>query len=507
MDEEMLLPTEVAIRISNHRFFIFEIYRLIQEGLKRPITRIDFFDFLGTNYQEVSAFKRSRRPPKKWLIKLTQTEGGVKILDYFGVYYGDPMVCFSANHKEEKWESREIETIFNISDLGEEIIKTGALLNQGVLDEADLIESQEPPDDIEVTDEVVVLENKCLQKLNEPFVKDEENGNSNKKDNTSDEGEYNMDTISIAADNSNNRESLISPEKKNDDAGDTCEKNYPIIIAPENRSRFLAGLQSKAILDLPDAFICKERLGAIELNAFDETGIVPEKWITVLREEGKEEFLKGYLNAVVQTGVPIRNTADKLLPVRRTNIRLDEDELVSKKAAALAILKIVKAGGFRNNAELAGFLGLNPAACSMIKAQTMRLRISDVELVAKKAGVERNEFFKKVGLEYLVEVKRSQEEKADLDIDKKTNPDPKKEKVSSSESANSSEWIEINKFIQAALFRAGGISDEKIRKEFFLGSLLRQLSGYCMEFLADENKVCIKNKDNVFEFEMGHIPF
>ncbi|MDX9913493.1 MAG: hypothetical protein RBS77_02850 [Candidatus Moranbacteria bacterium] len=505
MDEEMLLPTEVAIRIPNHRFFIFEIYRLIQEELNRSVGFNDFLEFLDTNTEELHVFMQTRRPPRDWLEKIVRAQSGPKVLKHFEIYYGDPMLCFSSEQKTERWESREIETLLNVSGLSEEVAKTEELLIQGSLDENDFIDSSAPPDEVEITDEVMVLAKEYLQKVSE--LSADSTGDKALIKKNSSTRRYDMDTISIAADNSNNRESLVSPEKKNDDAGDACEKNYPIIIAPENRSRFLAGLQSRAILDLPDAFICKERLGAIELNAFDETGIVPEKWITILREEGKEEFLKGYLNAVVQTEVPIRNTADKLLPVRRTNTRPDEDELVSKKAAALAILKIVKVGGFRNNGELAGFLGLNPAACSMIKAQTMRLRISDVELVAKKASIERNEFFKKVGLEYLVEVKRSQEEKADLDIDKKTNPDPKKEKVSSSESVNSGEWIEINKFIQAALFRAGGISDEKIHKEFFLGSLLRQLSGYCMELLADENKVCIKNKDNVFEFEMGHIPF
>lgn len=508
MDEGMLLPTEVAIRIPNHRFFIFEIYRLIQEELNRNVGFADFLEFLDTDIKKLHVFMRTRRPPRDWLEKIVRAQNGSQMLNHFEIYYGDPMLCFSTNQKEEKWESREIETIFDISSLGEDIFKTEALLNQGVLDEADLAESLEPPDDVEVTDAAVVSVNKCLQKLNMFTVKDEKTGNSNKKDNTSEEGECDMDTIIMTADNSGNHEPLISSEKENDSSGDACEKKYPLItVAPEKRLRFLAGLQSEAILGLPDAFICKDRLGAVELNAFNETGIVPEKWIAILQEEGKEEFLKGYLNNVIQVEAPAKNATDKLLPIRRTNNRPDEDELVSKKAAALAIIKIVKAGEFKNNGELAVFLGLNPAACSMIKAQTMRLRISDVELVAKKVGIERDEFFKKVGLEYLVEVKNSQREEAGLDVGKKTDPVSEKKEVFNREPVDDNEWMEINRLIQEALFRTGGISDEKIRKEFFLGSLLRQLSGYCMEFFEDGNRICIKNEGNTLEFDLGHIPF
>lgn len=518
MDEEMLLPTEVAIRIPNHRFFIFEIYRLIQKGLKRPITCIDFFDFLSTNFQELSAFKMTRRPPKKWLTKLTQNKEGVKILNYFDVYYGDPMVCFSPIQKKEKWESREIEIVFDVTGLKEEVTKTEVLLNQWVLDEADIVASLEPPDDVEVTDELVALVNKRLQELNELSAEIEANDDSIEKNSISEEGEDDMDTTTAAANTSGNQGPAISLEKTDNNIGEAaiiCEKNSPIIIASENRSRFLAGLQSKAILDLPDAFICKDRLGAIELNAFDETGIVPEKWTTILREEGKGEFLNGYLNTA-QGEAPEKNTASKSSPAKRTRTKLDEDELVSKEAAALSILKIVKAGKFRNNAELAVFWGLNPAACSMIKSHSMRLRISDVELVAKKVGIERDEFFKKVGLEYLT--RGSQEGKVETSFDPaedapndlisdKGNEVGLGEVIVTCAELPNKEWMKINQVIQTALFKTGEFPNEGIRKEFFQVYLIRQLVGCCVDFIEGGSKVCIKGHGNTFEFELGHIPF
>lgn len=518
MDEEMLLPTEVAIRIPNHRFFIFEIYRLIQKELGKDVDFKDLLEFLDTDHAEMHIFMRTRRPPRDWLMKIVRSEEGPQILDYFGVYYGDPMMCFSSNQKEEKWVSTEIEKLLDISGLSGEVVKTEELLTQGVLDEADLIESLELPDEVEITDEAVVSVNECLQKLNELSTEVEVDNNLNEKNNISEEGEYDMNTDTAII--SGSQELSATSEKRGDETNSAIivhDENHPIVIAPENRLRFLAGLQSREVLNLPDAFICKDKLGAVELNAFEETGIVPEKWVTILREANKEDFLRGYFDTA-QGEALAKNNASESSPTKRAHTKQNEDELVPKEVAALAIDRIVRKSGFKSNAELAVFLGLNPAACSMIKGRTMRLRISDVERVAKRAGIEKAVFFEKVGLGFLLKDNQGEamrtEVKSEADKpmpsggiqNRSSNADGAKKGVSIG-GVSDSEWVRVNQVIQVAFFKSGGIPEEGIRREFFFGYLVINLSGYCVEFLENGNKVRVSGQSGAFEFELGHIPF
>lgn len=452
LPDEIFAPDEVETEIDKkNELFIFRINMLIRNKLnkkepkkRRAVTSKDLFDFFGTNRKGIRNYLETGKLPNEWILKLSQTNEGIEILTHSGVAHN--FVC-------------PIENVLS--------------------------------EEVAITPEIVAEVDECIKEL--------------KKLSAESEIKIGENNISEGADMNAPTTSLIG--------------RGVAIIQEVNRESFIAGLQSA--LKLFDSAIFNKKVGVVNLNEFIQTGVIPEEWDEIIQAAGGTDFLAMHAEDTSAEAL-VGETSAEALPKKEIKHRPKECELVSRSDAKLAIPAIIKVLKLKNKKALADLLDINSGLTTLMEQGKSRLRICQVEFVAQKSGLKKDEFFKAVGLEKYINV--SQDDIL-ADVDKPVVPRSNKskkranipgishgedEKTDTSTGFPDENVIDsagFKKMIELALFKAGGIP-KGFQREFFLGYVVINFSGYRVEFLENENKIRICTGECApLEFELGHIPF
>ncbi len=180
--------------------------------------------------------------------------------------------------------------------------------------------------------------------------------------------------------------------------GIDIDVNREIVIPEERRPGFVSGFQR--LLDMPTGIVFDRAVGKKEQIDFTKYGIVPDEWLSMaLKKEGGAEFLARHQREAQafseKISIPLKG------PPKIKSGRYSERDLVPKEMtndALEAIGKITKI----IDEELIIILMLNSEKLALIREGKIRLHISQVNYLADMYWHSREDFFKRIGLGFLV---------------------------------------------------------------------------------------------------------